>query len=221
MDHEKPLELEASIADVDGLYRIISDPLTTINDMILCFILFQLAGEFSSISRPLIRCCAKSVKGSSSSVFHTLRSPQHAIVEMESGSTTVFSFLQSAKAPRLICFIVPGKVMVVKSTHPSKAFSSIVVTPSGITISLMSPGKSPKVPLWIVVLFVKTFSSLTIVSILVSLPIFNSIILMTIYLYIVRFLVICYYSSLIPSSAILELKRISNSSTSSPSATAH
>ncbi len=173
--------------DTDGLYRIISDPLTTINDIILCFSYSQLTGGLSSISSPLIRCCGKSVKGLSSSVFHTLRSPQQAIVEMESGTTTVFSFLQSAKAPRPICFKVPGRVMVVKSTHPSKAFSSMAVTPFGITISLMSPGKSPKVPLWIVVLFMKTFSSLTIVSILVSLPIFNPIILMTIHLYIVRF----------------------------------
>jgi hypothetical protein len=35
IDHEKPLELEVSIEAVDGLYRIISDPLTTINDIIL------------------------------------------------------------------------------------------------------------------------------------------------------------------------------------------
>ena len=34
IDHEKPLELEASMEDVDGLYRIISDPLMTINDII-------------------------------------------------------------------------------------------------------------------------------------------------------------------------------------------
>ena len=34
IDHEKPLELEASMAVVDGLYRIISDPLMTMNDII-------------------------------------------------------------------------------------------------------------------------------------------------------------------------------------------
>ena len=34
IDHENPLELEASIEDVEGLYRIISDPLETISDII-------------------------------------------------------------------------------------------------------------------------------------------------------------------------------------------
>jgi hypothetical protein len=33
MAHEKPLELEASIEDVEGLYRSISDPLETISDI--------------------------------------------------------------------------------------------------------------------------------------------------------------------------------------------
>jgi hypothetical protein len=34
IDHEKPLEFEASIEAVDGLYRIISDPSETINDIV-------------------------------------------------------------------------------------------------------------------------------------------------------------------------------------------
>ena len=39
IDHEQPLELEASIEAVDGLYRIISGPLTTINVIIAVFLL--------------------------------------------------------------------------------------------------------------------------------------------------------------------------------------
>ena len=74
-----------------------------------------------------------------------------------------------------MCFKEAGKVIEIKSTHPSKAFSSMQVTPSGITISLMSSGESPKVPLRIMVLFVYTFTSFIMVMLFVSLPIFNPI----------------------------------------------
>ncbi len=64
---------------------------------------------------------------------------QYPISSMLSGRTTDLRFVHSAKAQSPICFSVDGNLMLLMELHPLKASSVMEVTPSGKTISTISP----------------------------------------------------------------------------------